>query len=102
MHPDVIKSSEVPTAKAFAGEMKDKTLVFGNGKLPSSSQEEQPQSHVVSQMEPIVHLSTCLLVHEPAKLKDFQVSRASHHHCKSQQQHTQACFKVIVTCLQAE
>lgn len=75
---------------------------FGNGKLPSSSQKEKPQSHVVSQVESIVHLSSRLLVHETAKLKDFQVSRASHHHCKREQQDTQACFKIIVTCLHVE
>jgi len=82
--------------------LKEKKPVFGYGKLPSSSQKEKPQSHVVSQVEPIVHLSTCLLVHETAKLKDFQVSRASHHHCKRQQQDAQACFEIIVTCLQVE
>lgn len=75
---------------------------FGNGKLPSSSQKEKPQSHVVSQVKPIVHLSACLLVHETAKLKNFQVSRASHHHCERQQQDAQACFEIIVTCLQVE
>lgn len=77
-------------------------MALGNGKLPSSSQEEKPQSHVVSQMESVVHLSTGLLVHETAKLKNFQVSRASHHHGKRQQQDAQARFEIIVTYLHVE
>lgn len=79
-----------------------KEMALLNGKLPSSSQEEKPQSHVVSQMESVVHLSTGLLVHETAKLKNFQVSRASHHHGKRQQQDAQARFEIIVTYLHVE
>lgn len=90
-------------SRAFAGKVggKKKTALR-NGKLPSSSQKEKSQSHVVSQMEAVVHLSAGLLVHETAKLKNFQVSRASHHHCKRQQQDAQARFEIIVTYLCVE
>lgn len=75
---------------------------FGKGPLPSSSQEEKPQSHVVSQVEAVVHLSPRLLVHEAAKLEHFEVPRAGHDHGQGQQQDTQARFQVVVTCLQAQ
>lgn len=76
--------------------------IFGSDRLPSSSQEEQPQSHVVSQVEPVVHLPARLLVHEAAELQHFEVSRSSHHHGQGQQQHAQARLQVVVTCLGAE
>lgn len=93
------KESKSHIAPAFPEKVENKKNSLRKWQLPSSSQKEKPQSHVVSQMEAVVHLSAGLLVHETAKLKNFQVSRASHHHCKRQQQDAQARFEIIVTYL---
>jgi hypothetical protein len=66
---------------------------------PSSSQKEKAQGHVVGQVEAIVHLSTSLHVQKATELQHLQVPRASHHHGKRQQDHTQAGFEVIGPCL---
>lgn len=63
--------------------------------LPSSSQKEKAQGHVVGQVETIVHLSTRLHVQEATELQHLQVPRASHHHGKRQEHHTQAGFEVV-------
>ncbi len=46
------------------------------GISPSSSQEEQTQSHVMSHVEAVVHLATGSLVEEATKLQDLQVAGA--------------------------
>lgn len=67
--------------------------------LPSSSQKEKTQGHVMGQVETIVHLSTRLHMQIATELQHLQVPRASHHHGKSQQDNTQTGFEVVGPCL---
>lgn len=67
--------------------------------LPSSSQKEKTQGHVMGQVETIVHLSTRLHMQIATELQHLQVPRASHYHGKSQQDNTQTGFEVVGPCL---